>query len=388
MSPVIPALAVTFAIQALLSAGIFAPPVLASAAQGDIGVAASSVGVFIAIAYMAATVTSCVSAALIARLGPLRVSQYSLVASALGLAAIASAHLALVVLGALLLGAAYGPATPASSQILLARAPLGMRATILSIKQTAVPFGGMAAGAMLPWMVVYWGWRGGALALALGCVVLALLCQSVQRAIDAQPSGGGHASIDITAPLRLARGHRQLRVLSIVAFFYSGVQLCFGTYLVVYLVEHGGLTLVAAGVGMSTFMLAGIIGRVFWGALADKTRRGRLVLAVLGVGSCTVACGFVLLDAEWSAARVWILCFFAGFTAIAWNGVQLAEVAHHAPQGSIAAATGMTMMFSYLGVVVAPLAFWLLFTLTGSYPAGFIASALFSALGALVLLRR
>lgn len=388
MSRVVPALAVTFAIQALLSAGIFAPPVLASVAQHDIGVAASYVGVFTCYAYVAAALTSLVSASLIARLGPIAVSQCCLLASAAGLVCVASASVPLVIVGALLIGGAYGPATPASSVILLAVAPARVRATILSIKQTAVPFGGVAVGICIPVVTVTWGWARGAQILALCCVILAMLCETVRRRVDVRDASSRVGRIDTLEPLRLAREHRSLRKLSIVAFLCSGVQLCFATYLVVYLVEQGGYTLVDAGIGMSVFMLAGIVGRVVWGVIADHMRRGLAVLAVLGLGSGGIALTFTLIGPHWPLSAVLGLCFFAGFTAIAWNGVQLAEVARRAPEGRIAVATGMTMMFSYFGVVVAPLLFWVMYTLSGGYPAGFILSACFSAMGSMLLLRR
>ena len=148
MKDVFPALAITFAIQAALAAGIYAPPVLAAAAQRDIGVAASAVGIFTALAYLAAAISSFVAGPLVARMGAVRASQVCLVVSGFGLAIVASASLPLVVLGALLLGAAYGPATPASSQLLVALTPARLRATVLSLKQTGVPAGGVAVGAL------------------------------------------------------------------------------------------------------------------------------------------------------------------------------------------------------------------------------------------------
>jgi hypothetical protein len=68
---------------------------------------------------------------------------------------------------------------------------------------------------------------------------------------------------------------------------------------------------------MSAFMLAGIVGRVAWQALADRTRRGSIVLAALGIGSGSVAPGFAAMGPNWQLWLVLGFCALAGFTAIA-----------------------------------------------------------------------
>lgn len=388
MSPAWSALGVTFAIQTALAAGVYAPPVLAALAEADIGVPASAVGIFTAIVYFAAASSSLLSGMLIARLGPVRVSQLCLVVCALALAAVASARLDLILAAALILGAAYGPVTPASSLILVRLTPPRLRATILSLKQTGVPAGGIAVGAILPALSLAFGWRIGAVAIALLCVALAVVCEGVRAPLDRAAAEKSAARLDLAEPLRLARRHRRLGELAIVAFLYSGVQVCYASYLVVYLVAQAQSSVVAAGAGISAFMLGGLFGRVLWGAIADRTRRGRAVLAGLGLFTGAMALTLTLLGPQWPAFTILAVCLLSGLSAIAWNGVQLAEVAAHAPHGRVAAATGMSMVFSYLGVVAAPLLFWLLYVTTGSYPAGFVLCAVLSFAGAAVLLRR
>ena len=56
-----------------------------------------------------------------------------------------------------------------------------------------------------------------------------------------------------------------------------------------------------------------------------------------------------------------------GATAIGWNGVYLAEVARRAPKGQAGMATGGTLGFTYMGVVVGPSMFGLLAEGVGSY---------------------
>ena len=67
-----------------------------------------------------------------------------------------------------------------------------------------------------------------------------------------------------------------------------------------------------------------------------------------------------------------------GATAIGWNGVQLAELARHAPPGKAGAITGGAGVITFAGVVVGPPTFAMLASIAGSYRIGFVAIGLAS----------
>ena len=77
--------------------------------------------------------------------------------------------------------------------------------------------------------------------------------------------------------------------------------------------------------------------------------------------------------ATWPIAPLFAVVALFGATAIGWNGVQLAEVARHAPPGEAGAITGAAAFVGFSGVVVGPPLFGALAALTGSYRAGFVA---------------
>jgi hypothetical protein len=56
-----------------------------------------------------------------------------------------------------------------------------------------------------------------------------------------------------------------------------------------------------------------------------------------------------------------------GMTAIGWNGVFLAEIAHLAPTGLISSATGGAMVITYAGVMLGPAAMAIIYGYAGSY---------------------
>ncbi len=380
MKDLIVATTLTMLVQALVSMTVFTTAVLAPAAHAEIGVPANAIGVFTALIYFAAAYVAPLGGALVARHGPLRVSQSSLLWSGAGLALFASAVPAVVAGSALLIGIGYGPATPASSTILVKRTPERLRNLIMSIRQTGVPLGGAIAGALAPALLVAFGWRAAALVMAAACAFYALALQPLREQYDCARSSAPtaeHASH--LALLRMVFVHAELRHIAVTSFIYSGIQMCLGSYLVVFLTERAGLSLIHAGAAFSAAMIAGIVGRVVWGAIADYLGSARNVLGMLGM--MMALCGFAmsLVTPQWAYAMVILLCVLFGASAIGWNGVFIAELARVAPEGRVAQATGAVLGLTYFGVAVMPFAFWLILAATASY------AIAFAVVGALTL---
>ena len=82
-----------------------------------------------------------------------------------------------------------------------------------------------------------------------------------------------------------------------------------------------------------------------------------------------------------------VIAFLVGFgaSAIGWNGVYLAEVARRAPPGMASMATGGTLAFTFLGVVVGPPMFGALSGLFGTYRAGFVGLMVMASISGTVL---
>ena len=73
-----------------------------------------------------------------------------------------------------------------------------------------------------------------------------------------------------------------MRELSVASLGYAAVQLVFITYFVSYLALELGYSLVTAGLVYACAHGAGIVGRIAWGAVADRWLAPRTMLAVLG----------------------------------------------------------------------------------------------------------
>ncbi|MEQ1880714.1 MAG: MFS transporter [Burkholderiales bacterium] len=382
-------LVVTLAIQIQASLMVFTPPVLAPAAQGDVGVRASAVGIITALIYATSVASALLSAYLLDRVGAIRVSQLCLLFCSAGMAMMAVPHPLVICAGAIVVGLGYGAVTPASSTVLADRVPLPLRPFIFSLKQTGVPIGGAIAGAMVPLLIGGFGWQVAALGVALAGALVVLAAQAVQAEVDSASriKKDTHGS-GLMGPLRLVFKHRPLRELAVASFTYSGMQMCLGSYLVVSLIDLAGFSLAQAGAALSVAMISGALARLFCGAIADNWLSSRRLLGILGVSMSLSAFVIASIGSRWPAVLVYVAALCYGATAVGWNGVYLAEVARIAPPGRAGAATGASLAITYSGVVALPLLFWAVHTASGGYAASFLVIGLLTLWRGLLFLSR
>lgn len=369
-------LLITLAIQAIASMAVLSPPVIAPVIATALGISPVFAGIYIGVVYVGAMTGSLAAGAAVQRWGPVRVSQTGLLLGGLGLAMFCSGWLPVMAVGALVMGLGYGPITPASSHLLARSTPAHRMSLTFSIKQTGVPLGGIMAGAIVPGLMLATGWRWGLAFVAMACFAFAFLAQPLRARLDAQRDASSSLALGkLAEPARMVAGHANLRALAICSFFLSASQLCLTTYAVIYLHSELGFGLVAAGLALSVSQMAGVIGRVMWGHVADSGLGALRTLALLALIIVVCCVGMAFLSATTPMAVVLVLLAAFGASAIGWNGVFLAEVARQAPPGFASIATGGVSAFTFFGVVVAPPIFALLASTAGTYRAGYLALA-------------
>ena len=364
------------AVQALSSMNVVAIAVLMPVASVDIGVSPGFVGIAMALVYFGAMLSALVSGDAITAGGPIGVSQLCLGLCLAGLAAFAVPGVAMAVLGVFVMGIGYGPVTPASSHILIRTTPPSILSMIFSIKQTGVPLGGALAGAIIPWLVLACGWQWAALLAGAASALAALLLVPCRQRYDNERSRPPRLSVrSALAPLKMVLLHPELRRISIAATFYSIMQLSLISFLVTYVIQDLGMSLVEAGLLLSAAQGCGVGGRIFWGVLSDRSGRPLKVLGTLGIVMGAGALLTAAFTPAWPYAALLAVCGLFGGSAIGWNGVFVAEIARIATPTHAGAATGGSLFLTYLGILLALPAFAGIASLTGSYPAAFVGAA-------------
>jgi len=366
-------LAITLTVQALVSAAAMVVPVLAPALSADTGASAGLVGVYVALVYVGAMGGSLLAGGWVARQGAIRASQWGLALCAVGLLCSMSGLIALLALGAVLLGLGYGPITPASSHLLVQTTPAHRMSFVFSVKQTGVPLGGVLAGLVAPKLDIAIGWRGALLVTALACLACAALAQRVRAGLDADRNPRRHVRLgDLRAPLTLIFSRRTLALLAGASLCFSAMQWSFSAYLVTYLHDSLAYSLVVAGVLLSLAQAAGVAGRLLWGWCADRYLGAAMMLATLALLMAAGVIILAFLPAGAPVLLVGLALMVLGAAAVGWNGVYLAEVARQAPPGKASLATGGALTCTFLGVVLGPPLFGAMAALLGSYRTAFV----------------
>ncbi len=379
-------LLLTLLIQAMVAMALLTLPVMAPVVVEAMKVSPALVGLYVSVTYAGAMVSALMGGAIVARLGAIRVSQWGLLLCSVGLLLCAVPWLPAMVLGAVLIGLGYGPITPASSHLLARTTPAHQMSLVFSIKQTGVPLGSMLAGAIVPPLLLVSSWQASLMAMALVCVLCAWGAQVLRTRLDSDRRADALVQWgSLVQPIRLVLAHRALYTMASCSFMFSMVQLSLTTYLVTFLHDDLSYGLVAAGLALSATQMGGMGGRIVWGYVADRWLGARRMLLLLASMMALGALASAFLSADTPKAMVVAILVAFGASAIGWNGVYLAEVARRAPEGKASMATGGTLAFTFLGVVVGPPVFGALSGWFGSYRAGFVGLMVVACVSGVVL---
>ena len=362
-------------------------PVMAPVVSKALQVSPAMVGFYVSVTYIGAIFSSLISGTAVSRWGAIRVSQIGLLVCGAGLMLCAVPWLPAVALGALLIGLGYGPITPASSHLLARTTLPHQMSLVFSIKQTGVPLGAMLAGAIVPQLLLRIDWQWSLVSVAVVCALFAGVSQRLRASLDDDRKPGQTLNgASFIRPIRMVMAHRLLMSMAACSFVFSMVQMSLTTYLVTFLHEKLSYGLVAAGLALALTQMGGVAGRIAWGFVSDRWLGAFRVLLLLSVvmALCALATAYFTPNVPtWIVLS--ILTVF-GASAIGWNGVYLSEVARQAPDGLASMATGGTLAFTFLGVVVGPMLFGVISNTSGGYPLAFICLTFIASLAAGLLL--
>lgn len=244
----------------------------------------------------------------------------------------------------------------------------GGRGIAMGVRQAAVPLGGTLAAASLPPLALAIGWRG-ALMIAGGlCIAAAVAGTLIYRDLDEPATRAVERPALREAVVAVLRDPDVAKTV-LAATVLAASQFVTLTYIQLFLVEELGLSLQLAAVVLTVTLVAGIAGRLAWGAVSDLVfdgrRRGVLVsiLLLAGLGSA----GMAFAGPSTGLSLALPLALLLGFTTVGSPGVYLALIADLAPvsYGSVTMGVGITCIQA--SALVVPPIFGVLVDATDSY---------------------
>ncbi|MEP9375994.1 MFS transporter [Aquabacter sp. CN5-332] len=367
-------------------------PTLAPILGAELGWPATMVGYLVALCTAGSILFLTCGNPLVRGVGPIRAVQIGLLLGIVGIALLPAPLAAAPFMAALMIGLAYGPSTPAGSDVLMRYAPARHRSLIFSLKQAGVPLGGAAAGLLLPPLALHVGWRTALLAVVAVLLVAVLLAQMVRRRVDARRAPDQLRLRLFLSPANVRQPFRVLKAPGLQRIAIAGgilgiTQGAWNAFLVTYLVGALHLTATQAGMVFAVMQASGVLGRIGLGWLADRIGSGLSVLRLAAAASTLVTLALALAHPDWTLTALIALAFLGGITVSGWNGIQQAEIARRAPPHLVGEASAGGTVFIFLGFVAGPSLFATVLTLTGRFDLACFSIAAMPALAFLLLMR-
>lgn len=276
--------------------------------------------------------------------------------------------------GAMLMaGIGYGVVAPSTSQVVREYFSRRSRATVMGFKQMGVPLGSLVAAVVAPSVAEFAGWR-----YALGLIGGLAATTSLLMA-RAYRGKGRDKQMPVSPTYRDLRNlfRRDLVLTYLTGMLLAGTQVAIVTYFALFLYESVQLTVVVAGGFVALMQLSAVIGRVGWGVVSDWIFVGRRK-NVLGLTAALAAGTALTMGQASSVTPGWLIAILSaalGACIIGWSGVYLALISELATADMTGIATGMSAIFTYVGVIMLPPLFGHLVDKTGAYGVAWMVTA-------------
>lgn len=357
---------------------------MAPVIQADLGLSVTQVGLLVSGYYVAQTIGAVPAGGLVDRIGvgrALLVSHGLLIAGALIFSQAGGFSGAIT--ATVVMGFGYSIVNPSTAKGVLTWFSERRRATAMGFKQTGVPIGGVLAagnGAL----VTLFSWQS--IFVAVACIVLVngLLCLLLVEPI--QRSAHESIATTIRAMLRVGRV-TNIRVLFLANISWNMGQTNFYSYLTIFMREAAGASQPVAGMVLGLAQISSAIGRIGWGVVSDTLLRGARKWITLGL--CAVSAVLMLaMTAVEPGAGLWLgvaLAFGLGITIASYPTLAQTLAVESVQPAQSGAAMGYSLMGTSIGGVIGPPIFGAVVDHTGDLADGWITTAIFVALGAVMV---
>jgi ACS family hexuronate transporter-like MFS transporter len=293
---------------------------------------------------------------------------------------------ALILLG--VAGFGCGAFPTVSTKAILSWFSITERGTTIGINQTAVNIGGIITAATLPTISILYGWRIGFVTIGLVTIIISILAYTLYR--DPPKTFTDVETKPATKPNRKGALRmmldKNILLISVSCVGLMIVQFAMVTYLIVYLRDIVGLSVVVGGSLLAIVNAGGGIGKPLLGAMSDRIFGGSRRKPLLLVAILSFLFSIIMQIISPSTPYIVLAVIFAtfGFSALGWGGLNFLLVAEFTGSEYAGIAVGYTNMIGLLGNIFGPPIFGLIIDATGSYSWGWwflTASALTSIVG-------
>lgn len=286
------------------------------------------------------------------------------------------------------LGGSYAAVQPGGTRAILRWFPPEHRSLATGFRQGAVPFGTMAAAALLPYLAAVHGWRSALWAATIMSLLGAALFGLLYREPD-QAAGSAERPLALKPLLRAVGADPSFWPVLRLGIAMSAFQFTVTAHLIGYLAEGLGYGLAWAAGLFAGLQAVGIPARVLLAFACDRLFPGRRVacFAVIALFAAGSAALLALLPAGTPMPVVVAALAVLGLFGIGWFPLYLLLIAESAPRSSIASTVAFATTLCMVAMAAGPFLFGLMTDHAG-YGATWTALILPVCVLAAALLRR
>lgn len=363
-----------------ISAIGFAYPTLSPYLRTDLGLSLTAVGLLNTFIYLGTMLGALPAGWLTDRFGSRRVLILAALAAAgltwmIPLVAHTEFFFLVLLVG---VGLVVAASTPAGSQAVAQAFPPTQRGTVIGLRQMAVPLGGALASALLPPIAEHFGWRWASLGIGL----IALFAAWATSWLYREQGSSGLRSPHQSLPLGRILSQRDIVLAAIAGLTLPTGQFIMITYLILFLKERFGIPELTGAALLTAANLAGAFSRVFWSWLSDRLggRRKPLLVSIVTLAAfCALSLAWLPVGTPLWFKAVIITLF--GATALGWQGLHFSLLTELSPRGLEGRVVGFGLIFTSIGIALAPPVFGFVVEQTSSYTVGWLVLALIYAVG-------
>lgn len=350
--------------------------VLASDLIAEFDVERWQIGILVTASGFAGAVLSPAFGRLTDRIGSARSTRWVLVLGMFAMVTVATAPTyPVLLLGALLSGVPNGWGNPATNALIVDNVIAGARGVVTGVKQSGVQMGAFLGGLLLPPLATRTDWRV-AYASFLVFPLAGLIGMWRRPEVDHGSRLGRGVVGPVSAVVRWTALSGAINGLGVAATT---------TFLPLFAEESQGWTKTQAGLLIAGVGLVGVIARIGWGSISERTLGHGRTLRVLALLSCLA--GVLLALASAGLAESWVLipaAILFGAGGVAWNAVGMLAVMDYSPKESVGRGTGVVLFGFLAGIGLGAPLMGFSVDRFGVYTPGWVVVALLFALGAVV----
>jgi len=274
---------------------------------------------------------------------------------------------------------------PASKAIMTWFSAKG-RATAMGVKQTGINVGGVLASILLPALALQFNsWRFSFRAAGFASLFSALLMFTFYKETYTSSEESFRMAFLKRSFLYLL-SQRDFTLICLSGILLMMTQYSFTTYFMLYAIRILNIPIHQSGGLLGLAFGMGALARIGWSLLSDYLLGGKRkpILILIGIVAALASMAFILLRFFPSKELLYLLVIFFGLTGIGWNAIYLTMVGEISGKELTGIATGISFLFSNLGVVIGPPLFGYLIDVTGEYHLSWLLIGLCMAMVALL----